>query len=173
MESKNNLTNKIKEIICEEEEDCENYLDSNYNIFDSGVDFAFRSSITNIKNIFLNYKKLKNKTDINEINLTLINSIDSQFVKIEFGLSHVFFYVQEKIFDYFDIDISNLEENYNKKMNLFNIVTILFSILIVLFVIIFMFISIWKYSGSIKDSTYRINISFYYIKKYSISTYRK
>ena len=172
MESKNNLTNKIMENICGDEEDCYNYLESSYNIFDSGIDFAYRTCFNNMKNIYLDYQKLKNKTNITELNSTLINSKNSNFGKIGLALSHVFFYVEEAIFDCFDIDVTNLEHSYNNKMSLFNIITIIFSIFIFLFVIIFMFITIWKYTSSIKDSTYRINCSFYYIKKYSLTTYR-
>ena len=172
MESKNNLTYKIMENICNDEEDCYNYLESIYNIFDSGIDFAYKTCINNMKNIYLDYQKLKNKTNITEINSTLINSKNSNFGKIGLALCHVFFYVQETIFDCFDLDVTNLEKSYNNKMSLFNIITIIFSIFIFLFVIIFMFITIWKYTSSIKDSTYRINCSFYYIKKYSLTTYR-
>ena len=126
-----------------------------------------------MKNLYLNYKKLNNKTNINEINSTLINTKDFYFIKIGLALCHVFFYVQEKIFDCFDEDAILLKESYNNRMSLLNIITIVFSIFIFLFVIIFMLISISKYTSSIKDSTYRINCSFYYIKKYSLTGYKQ
>ena len=173
IDSRNNLTNTIKEKICEEEEDCINYLNSKYNIFDSGIDLAYKSSINNIKNIFLDYQKLDNKYDIKKINSTIINSEESEFVKIELSLCHVFFYVQEKLYECLEKDVMNLQETFSKNMSLFNIITIIFSFFIFIFVIIFMFISIWQYSNSIKDSTYRINCSFYYIKQYSLTSYKQ
>ena len=48
-----------------------------------------------------------------------------------------------------------------------------FSILIFLFVKVYVFISIGNYTKPIKDSTYRINCSFYFIKKYNINNNRK
>ena len=170
---KNNLTETIKEKICEEAEDCINYLNSKNNIFDSGIDLAYKSSINNIKNIFLDYQKLENKKDIGKINSTIINSEESEFVKIELSLCHAFFYVQEKLYECLEEDIMNFQESFRKNMSLFNIITIIFSFFIFIFVIIFMFISIWQYSNSIKDSTYRINCSFYYIKQYSLTSYKQ
>ena len=171
--SKNNSTEKIKEEICGEKLDCIDYLDSNFNIFDSGIDFAYRSCITNIKNIFSDYQKIINKTNINDINSTLFNTESSEFIRIGLGLSHTFFYVQEKLYEYFDIDITNFVDSYNQKMSLFNIITIIISFLMFLFVIIIIFYTIFKYSYSLKDSTYRINCSFYYIKYYNLNIFKK
>ena len=171
--SKNNLTEIIKEEICEEESSCINYLDSNFNIFDSGIDFAYRSCFNEIKNIFKDYQNLKNKTDIDEIKSILIDSKGSEFSKISLSLSEVFKNVQEKIYECFEIDITNMGESYNKLMTLLNIITIIFSFLIFLFVSLVMFYTIWKYSESIKDSTYRINCSFFYIKNYKLDIFHK
>ncbi len=173
LESKNKSTTSLREEICDEENDCLNYFNSEYNIFDSGVDFAYRSSITNVKNLFLDYLGLKDKNDINEINSVIINSDDKTFIKIGLSLSHAFYYIQEKIYEYFDSDVTNFEESFSKTMSLFNIITIIISLFIFIFVIVFMFISIWKFTGSIKDSSFRINSSFYFIEKYSLTNYRK
>ena len=173
MESKNNSIPIIKETICEEEHYCIDYLDTSENLFSVGVDFAYRTCIINIKNIFLNYKNLKSKTDINMINKTLINSEGSEFNNIGRSLGQGFFYVQEKIFECFDIDVTNFKGSYSKNMSLFNIITIIFSFLIFLFVIIIVFISIWRYTGPIKETAFRINCSFYYIKNYSFTNNRK
>ena len=173
LNSKNNITQLIKEELCEEEPSCIKYLESEFNIFDSGIDFAYRSCFTNIKNIFIDYQNLINRTDINEIKPILMDSKDSQFSKISLSLSEVFKNVQEKIYECFEIDITNMGESYNKIMTLLNIVTIIFSFIIFLFVSFVMFYTIWKYSESIKDSTYRINCSFFYIKNYKLDIFRK
>jgi hypothetical protein len=169
LSSKNNMSEEIKYELCEEESNCIKYIDSEFNLFDSGIDFAYRKCLTNIKNIFIDYQHLKNKTDINEIKSILIDSEESKFSKISLSLSEVFKNVQEKIYECLDIDITNMGESYNKIMTLLNIITIIFSFLIFLFISIIMFYTIRKYSESIKESTYRINCSLYYIKNYKIN----
>ena len=173
MLTKNNTTEIIKDKICSDKQECLNYLSTNQSIFGSGVDFAYRSCINDVKNIYLDYKNLKNKMDIKIINSTLINNEDSRFSLIGLALSNMFLYVKEKIYINFEIDVDNFNESYNKKMNLLNIISIIISILAFLTVIIVMFISIWKFTEPIKRACYRINCSFYFIKKYSLTNFRK
>ena len=75
-ESKNNSTEKIKKLICGNITSCNKYLDSENNIFDSGLDFGCKSAITFIYNMYLDYKRLNNKSDIKTINQTIINKKD-------------------------------------------------------------------------------------------------
>ena len=168
-ESKNNSTNLIKESICQKEQHCIEYMESEYNIFDSGIEFAFKSCITETNNIFMDYKKLINKTNIQDINSTLIFSINSQFNNIAISLKYLFFTIQERIFSSFEADQINFNRIYLNVINFLNLSSIIYSIFIFLFVIIYVFISISKFINPIKDSTYRINCSFYYIKKYTLS----
>ena len=173
MESKNNSTEIIKDKICSDKPSCLNYLDTKQNIFDSGVDFAHKTCINNIKNIYLDYTKLNNKKDINLINSTIINSEGSEFSLIGLSLSNVFLYIKEITYDYFAIDVRNFNQQNSYKMNMLNIISIIFALLTFFYVIIFMFISIWRFTQPIKEASYRINCSFYYIKKYSLTAYRK
>ena len=94
----------IKEKICGNESLCINYLNSNYNIFDSGIDFAYKSCITQIGNLYKDYQKLKNKTDIKEIKEKIVDSSNKYFTYITFALSNIIFYVEENIFQSFQID---------------------------------------------------------------------
>ena len=55
-DNKNNSTNILKDTIYKEQQPCINYLNSDFNIFDSGVDFSFKAAITQINNIYLDYK---------------------------------------------------------------------------------------------------------------------
>ena len=169
-ESKNNSTSIIKKTICLGNYSCVDYLDSKYNIFDSGVDFAFSSSMIKIINIFMDYKRLLNKTDIKEINNTIINS---DFFNIQLSLNNMFFYVQERIYDCFKEDRINISESNRIQMLFFNIMSIILIILAFSIMIFCIFISIDNYMKPIKNSIYRMNCSFYYIKKYSLTTYRK
>jgi hypothetical protein len=167
-DSKNDPTETIKEEICSNILHCKLYLDSMYNIFTSGIDFAFRTGMTQISNYYNDYKRLSNKQDIDLIKMNIINSPHFRFIYITQSLNNIFLYVKQKIFILFMIDENNFINSYNNKMNILNSISIIISILIFLFVIVYIFISISKFTGPIKDSTYRINCSFYYIKKYSL-----
>ena len=163
----------IKTSICRDKTSCLKYLNSEYNIFDSGIDFAFQICIQGIDTFFAEYAKLKNKTDYKEINSTIINSFSSQFIHIGLSLNNIFYFVKEKIYESFKIDETNFRNNYNGKLTTLNLIYILLSVFISLFVNIFIFISLYKFIKPIKDSTYRINYSFYNISKYSLKINRK
>ena len=172
-ESKNNSTEIIKDNICMNNETCLKYLESPFSIFDSGIDFAYKMCMTNIYNLFLDYKKLVNYTNINEINSTIINTQSSKFTLIGLSLTNMFFFVQEKIYYCFEVDVTNLNKSYDNNISLLNALSIFFSIFNFLFVIIFIFLTISNYARPIKESSYRINCSFNFIKSYSLTNFRK
>ena len=172
-ESKNNSTKIIKENICLNNTPCLNYLDTPQSIFGSGVDLGYKTSITDMNNIFSDYKKIKNHNDINLINSTLINTQTSEFSLIGLSLSNMIYYVIERIFDCFKIDVTNFNQSYENNTNILNIISIVFSIINLLYVTIFIFLSISKYIRPIKESSYRINCSFNFIKMYSLTNYIK
>ena len=164
-DSNNNSTEKIKKEICLDNNACINYLNSEYNIFDSGVDFTFKRCMTQMSNFLTDYKKIKNKTDIKEINSTLIYL---NFDIIDLSLNNMFFYVQERLYEALDNDkIKFIEDNYQKTINL-NIISIIFTIISFL-ILVFIFISTYNYIKPIQNSIYRINLSMYNIKEYSLS----
>ena len=78
-------------------------------------------------------------------------------------------YVINKIFELFKIDVANFNETFIYEIGLLNIISIVFSALTLLFVLIFILISITNYIQPIKEATYRINCSFFYIKKFSLA----
>ena len=165
--------NEVKQIVCHQNQVCEAYIESNRNLLHSGVDFASKTIITEISNIYMDYKTIKNKEDIDEIKRTLFYTKDSQFINIGNMLNYFFIYVEEKIFNCFETDEINLNSSYIRMMTFLNFFSIFITIFIFLFVTFFIFISIYKYSEPIKESSYRINCSFLHTKKYSLTTYRK
>ena len=171
-ESKNNSTENIKENICNNNETCLKYLDSPFSIFGSGIDFAYKICITNIHNLFLDYQKLSNNTNITEINSTIINTQSSEFTLIGLSIANMFFFVQERIYDCFAVDVSNLNKSFDNNVSILNALSIFFSIFNFLFVIIFIFLTISNYARPIKESSYRINCSFNFIKSYSLTNFR-
>ena len=172
-ETKENKLDEIKQTICNHKELCENFLSSNNNSLHSGVDFAYKTIITELYNIYMDYQKLKNRESMDEIKSSIIFSKNSQFINIGLSLLYFFLYVEEKIFTCFEEDEIHLNNSYINMMNILNFSSITISILIFLFIVFFIFIYISKFSEPIKDASYRINCSFYHIKKYSLTAYRK
>jgi hypothetical protein len=142
------------------------YLDSNDNIFLSGIDSAYKTTFTYIYNIYMDYKKLNNKTDAQEIIDKITNYQFFEFRRLRKAFSNIYFYVQQKIYFSFGIDLGNFRNNYKSIISMLNIFSIVFFILIFIFVFVVVFFTVYNFSEPIKDSTYRINQSFYYIKKY-------
>jgi hypothetical protein len=172
-ETKDNNLDEIKQIICKKKDLCASFLSSNNNFLHSGVDFAYKTIITEIYNIYMDYKRIENNENMDEIKSSIIYSKNSQFINIGLTLSYFFIYVEEKIFTCFEEDERDLNISYIKMMNILNVASIIISILIFLFIVFFIFISISKFSDPIKEASYRINCSFFYIKKFSLTSYRK
>jgi len=121
----------------------------------------------------MDYKKIKNKENIEEIKSSLFFQDNSKFNIIGLSLNFFFGFAIENIFTHFEKDEINLNISYVNMMNFLNLFSIIMSTLIFLYIVFFVFIYISNYSEPIKDSTYRINNSLFYIKKYSLTIYRK
>jgi len=166
-ESQSYSTQLIKEKICEENQKCNKYLESQHNIVDSGIDFGFKTSITLIGNIYLDYKNLDDKKNLTKIESSIIKSVNSQFNDVAISLSNCFLIVKEKIFKYFFMDEENFRNNYMTKISNLKINLIFISIIILVFTI-YAFITITGYIQIIKESSCRVNCSFFYIKNYKL-----
>ena len=171
--NKNDSTEFIKKNICGTTTACIKYLDTTDCIFRSGIDFGFKTCFTYMYNLYMDYKNIKNKTDIKEIISTITADEFYEFRRIRKSFSNVFYYVKAKMYDDFEEDQNNFRNRYRKSVSLLNIISVIFSILMLLFVNIFIFFSISNFTKPIKDSTYRINHSLYYIKTYSLTNFRK
>ena len=169
LQIKSNSTEFYINTVCSDIFLCKAYLSSSMNIFDNGADSAYKQCINQINNIFMDYSKLINKIDIHEIRSRITLHRFSIFSYISPCITYLFNYVQKKLFDAFIIDQSNFKNKYGSLMTTLNLITVSYSILTFLFVNIIIFFSILNYSEPIKNSTYRINCSFYFIKKYSFN----
>ena len=167
IKNSNNSTKILKEDFCFKNDSCESYLDSKYNIINTGIDFAFKSSMTQIMNLFLDYKRLNNKTDIKDIK-EMILSTKNTFQSIMKCLNYFFIYVIRKIFNSFTADEKDFKKHYIKYISFLNIVSIIYSILLFFFVVVYIFVSLSKYIKPVKESAFRINCSLYFIKQYSL-----
>ena len=122
---------------------------------------------------FMDYQRLKKKTSIQEIKNTITDDKFYEFKRMRKSFTNVFYYLKSKIFDEFKAEAIAFGHRYKKIVLELNIVSLLISVLILLFVIIFIFITVSNYSQLIKDSTYRINLSFLCVKNYSLTKTRK
>jgi hypothetical protein len=172
-ETKGDNFDEIKQIVCNKFEFCEMFMESNKNLLCSGIDFAFKTIVTEISNLYMDYKKIKNKENIEEIKSSLFFQENSKFNNIGQNLNYFFSFVTQNIFTHFEKDEIDLNISYINMMNFLNLFSIAISILIFLFIVFFIFIYISKFSEPIKDATFRVNCSFFHIKKYSLTIYRK
>ena len=168
--NKNNSTNILINNICIDSPECSQYLYSSYNIFDSGLELGLTTSISEIHNIFMNYQNLNNNNMNIGIIRTIIGLSKDKFISLMLSLNYFYVYVEQYILFAFEEDERNFNISYINTSTILNIICIIFSIFTFIFVIIFIFISISNFTEPIKDSTYRINCSFYYIKKYNMIT---
>jgi hypothetical protein len=162
-----NSTDLIKNYICKEESICNLYLDSTSNNFHLGIEFVFGTNIIQIYNFYIDYKKLFNNTNIQEIKESLNIKPNTKFTEIMSSLNCLYVFVEQKIFRYYEEDVIFFILSFLKISNTLTNLSIIVSIFNLLFVIVLLF-SISNFAGPIKDSTYRINCSFYFIKKYTL-----
>ena len=165
--NKNDTKDYLKEKICLSSDSCLSYLDSEDNIFSSGIDSTYNIIFIYINNIFNDYKKLENKTNLEEIQLKITGDNLYEFKRLRKSFSYAFYNIQEAIYSSFENDEIKFRDRYLKEINILNYICILFSIIICLFTFFSIFISIRNFVNPIKKSVFKINQSFYYIKTYS------
>ena len=169
-DSKNNSTELLNSNLCKNIDLCYRYINSPYNIMGTGVDFLYRSLIIDISKTYLDYKGIKNKTNITKIQEIIITN---KFVLTGLYIEYGYYYVKFGIFDSFRSDEETFKNNFKIRTEYLNIVTVIFAIFSFLFVVIFIFLTLSMYAEPIRKSAYRICRSFYYIKIYNIFNYRK
>ena len=169
-DSKNNSTELLNSNLCKNIDLCYKYINSPYNIMGTGVDFLYKSLIIDISKLYLDYKGIKNKTDITKIQEIIITN---KFLLAGLYVGYGYYYIKFGIFDAFKNDEETFRNKFKIKTEYLNIVTVIFAIFSFLFVVIFIFLTLSMYAEPIRKSAYRICRSFYYIKIYNIFNYRK
>jgi hypothetical protein len=163
-----NSTGIISETVCFKEKECLTYLKSKYNIFDAGFYFSYKSCFAYIDNYYKDYKGLSNKKNIEDIKSTFINGNHTSFNSISLSISHLIYFVKIQVHRCFQNDQYIFLSKSNELLTILNLISIVFSFCIILFINVIVFITISGFSKPIKESAYRINCSFYYIKKYKV-----
>ncbi len=105
--NKNDSLDYISENICQNISICNNYLKSEDTIFNVGIDTGLKNCFIFINNIFMDYKKIKNKTNIEEIVFTITSPQHYEFKKLRKSFSNLFYYVEQKIYSSFENDEIN------------------------------------------------------------------
>ena len=143
---------------------CLKYLYSPYNIMVAGIDFIYQSTLIDINKMYLDYKSISDKKDIQKIR-ELINN--NNFLTIGFFIEYAFIYIKTVVFNAFVSDEEGFKAKFTNNMRYLNLITVIFAIFSFLFVVVFIFVTISIYAEPIKKASFRISRSFYYIKKYN------
>ena len=171
--NKNDSIEYLQKNICMNDTKCINYLTTNDSIFNSGIDFGYKICFSYLHNIFMDYQSIKNKTNIEEIKNTITGDKFYEFKRLRKSFTNTFYFLKVKLFKNFKTEAVSFGSRYKRVVLTLNFISLLISVLVLLFVIIFIFITVSSFSTPIKDSTYRINLSLYYIKNYSLTKERK
>ena len=172
--NKNDSIDFLQKNVCPNDtKSCYNYLITNDSIFNSGIDFGYKICFSYLNNIFMDYQSIKNKTNIEEIKNTISDDRFYEYKRLRKSFTNVFYYLKLKIFTDFKDEAAYFGNRYKKIVLALNVISLFISLLILLFVIIFIFITVSNYTEPIKDSSYRINHSFLYIKNFSLTKTRK
>ena len=99
--NKNNSVEYIKQNLCPNLSSCHNYLDSEDNIFRSGIENGLKTCFHYINNIVMDYKKISNKSNTEEIINKITGTQFYEFKRLRKSFSYVISYVQEKIYNSF------------------------------------------------------------------------
>ena len=166
---KTNATNLLNRTICNNDIYCHIYLTNSYGLFDSGADFSYKSFFNQINNIYMDYTKLFDQTSFFEIRMRLIGNYYTQFGFISQSINLIFENIQQCIFEKFLIDQNNFKNTFKNGITILNLSSMTISILAFIFVNVVIFLTISNFIEPIKDSIYRINCSFYYIKIYNLN----
>ena len=162
-----NLIEILKEKICQSEESCRNYLETQDNIFNVGIDSGYKISLTYINNVFMDYQKIKNKTDINEIISNITGEKFFELKRLRKAFINIFYLIQEMIYSSFEKDERNFNKKFKKINNILNFSCLIFSFIISLIIIFIIYTNKNIFATSFKNTIYRINHSFYNIRNYN------
>ena len=113
--------------------------------------------------------KLFDQTSFFEIRMRLIGNYYTQFGFISQSINLIFENIQQCIFEKFLIDQNNFKNTFKNGITILNLSSMTISILAFIFVNVVIFLTISNFIEPIKDSIYRINCSFYYIKIYNLN----
>jgi len=154
----------IKEKICGSNLKCLYILEKEQEskLITDGLLIALDAIFQKILNTFNDYIYAKNITNQEEL---IIKLIDEEFQLMESTLSFVINIVQELVYNGFFLDENNIKKVFQSKVNLFNLIAIIYCIIVGIVVMFGILQHISYNSKLIGKGTIRINNAFCYIKQ--------
>ena len=161
--NKNDSVEYIKKNLCPNISSCHNYLESEDNIFSSGVESGLKICFTFINNIVMDYKQIDNKSNTEEIVNKITGTQFYEFKRLRKSFSYVLCHVKDMIYSSFENDQKIFRKKYKSIFYILNMIS-LFSSILIFIIFFFVSFSIKGFIKPIKDSTFRIKKCFYCIK---------
>ena len=100
--NKKDCVEYLKNNVCMNISNCRNYIVTNDSIFNSGIDFGYKTCFSYISNIFMDYQSIKNKTNAQEIIDTITNDKFYEFKRMKQSTANIFYFLKEKIYKDFE-----------------------------------------------------------------------
>ena len=161
----------IEEIICLDDVKCKWVLNNEaYNMITDGIDVAINAMVQQTQNIYNDYKSIKENSTQSQIdNMEFLdvrrNYVDNKFKQVDINLNFVLSLVQERIYKAFLEDATSLTNKFQKQINIFNSLAIIYCVTLGLFVMIYVINKIQRMTRTVEVSTMRLNKAFCFIKE--------
>ena len=160
----------IEEIICLTDVKCKWVLNSEYNMISDGIDVAINAMVQQTQNTYNDYISIREKSTQTQIdNMEILevrrNYVDEKFKQVDINLNFVLSLVQERIYTAFLEDATSLTNKFQKEINIFNSIAIIYCVTLGLFVMIYVINKIKRMTTTVEVSTMRLNKAFCFIKE--------
>jgi len=160
---------------CYEDQKCREIINNKkYDVLSEGLKMAVTSMYQQIINIYDDYKKEKNNinstTDVSFIKEKFINS---QYEQIDINLNYVFTCIENRIYEAFMQDLTDLVVKYNSIIEALNICAVIYCFFVAFTVMTFIIIYLRRVTKRIEEATSRINNSFSYMSQKNVNNENK
>ena len=95
----------------------------------------------------------------------IIDLLEKKVIKLNINLNFVLSLVQERIYTAFLEDATSLTNKFQKQINIFNSLAIIYCVTLGLFVMIYVINKIKRMTTTVEVSTMRLNKAFCFIKE--------
>ena len=164
-------------ITCYEDQKCREIINNKkYDVLSEGLKMAVTSMYQQIINIYDDYKKEKEKNNIDEnVEASFIKEkfINKQFEQIDINLNYVFTCIENRIYEAFMTDLISLVNKYNLIIEALNICAVIYCFFVAFTCMTFIIFYLRRITKRIEDTTIRINNAFCHILLRNINSDNK
>ena len=158
-----NEPDKIREILCEDNQVCIEVFNSDYNIVKKGIDIGLKSIAQQIYSLFDEYNMVKNR--INNIEFIKQHFITKDYLKIDLSLNFLLYMVEQRCAEVFLIEADELISDFKTVIISLNIFIIIFLAIISISMIYLIINRITLLINLVEKSSLRISISINSLKE--------